>query len=197
MSKLYKNLYFFKKFSFLLSIANVVLAFFIGATFYGSPLVIMEGDGKVLSFEGMRKDLPITQSELKKIAQDFIKLRYEWEQFNLDGMLNGLDSITTEGLQDKILSDLKKDAQSFQSISQYVGKLDLVVGPSGEVTGKFDKILRLTSKPNGDENSTEGIPVKIPLLSESQIVLKIVKGDQTTANPLGLYINSVAEYEAR
>ncbi len=175
----------------------MVLAFFIGATFYGSPLVIMEGDGKVLSFEGMRKDIPITQSELKKVAQDFIKRRYEWEQFNLDGMLNGLDSITTEGLQDKILSDLKKDAQSFQSISQYVGKLDLVVGPSGEVTGKFDKILRITSQPKGEENSTEGIPVKIPLLSESQIVLKIVKGNQTPANPLGLYINSVAEYEAR
>ncbi len=197
VSKIYQELNFFKKFSFLLSMSNLVLAAYIALSFFGGNLVIMKEGEKLLSFEAKREQPVITQNELKKVAESFIKRRFEWEQFNLNTQLKSLSLVTTEGLQEKILAEFRKDSQSFKSISQYVGKIELEVLPSGEIRAKFDKVLRLTSRPKEGDQFTEEMTLKIPVLSETQLSLKVVSGDKTLVNPLGLYVNSVAEYEVR
>jgi hypothetical protein len=196
VSKLYSKSRFFKKLAFMIGISNVMLVMLLGANYWGGSLVIMQSEGNLLSYRAVRDSVPITEVELKKVAENFIKRRYEWVQFDLGRILDGLNSITTSGLKEKIESDLRKDAESYKTISQYVGKIEFTVTPTGEVVGKFDKILRLTARPKDGGEQVSSLPEKIPLLSEAQIALKIVKGARTDDNPLGLYVNSVAEYGA-
>jgi len=177
--------------------SNLVLAIINGLFYYGGTTVIMEKDGTLLSFQGERKNAPITKEEIKKIAERFIKKRFEWEKFNLDEKMDNISTLVTSSLKSKIRNDLIKESSSYSSISQYVGKMSFILGESGEVVVSFDKILRLTTKPSGDGEALASIPEKIPLLSETQVQLIIVKGTSTDENPLGLYVNSVSEYAGR
>jgi hypothetical protein len=176
--------------------SNLVLGVVTGLFYLGSTTVIMEKDGDLLSFKGEKKNAPITKNEIKKVAEKFIKKRFEWEKFNLDEKLDTLSSIVTSGLKARIREDLIKESSSYSSISQYVGKVNFTVGENGDVVVSFDKILRLTAKPANANEAVASIPEKIPLLSETQVQLIIVKGTSTDENPLGLYVNSVTEYAA-
>ncbi|MDH4468012.1 MAG: hypothetical protein QE271_08140 [Bacteriovoracaceae bacterium] len=194
VSSIYGNVKFLTKILSILVISNMILIFMIASSYLGNTTVIMEKNGELLSFKGEKRKVETTTSEIKQVAENFIKRRYEWEKFDLEIKLSSLSSIVTSGLKSKIDEDLRKEMESFKAISQYVGKIDLTIGANGEVLGKFDKILRLTTRPKDNADQISSMPEKIPLLSETQIELKIVRGAATEDNPLGLYINSVTEY---
>jgi hypothetical protein len=197
LSSLYRSKESTKKVLIFTTISNLILVILLVSNYFSTNTVIRESDGVVQSYQGKKAEVSITQKEIKKLAENYIKRRYEWEKFDLNVMLLNLNSIVTENLKEKIRDDLKKDQESFKSISQYVGKLDLSVNQSGEVVGKFDKVLRLTARPKDMSDQVASLPEKIPLLSETQIQFTIVRGPRTDDNPLGLYINSVVEYGAR
>lgn len=188
------QLRWFKQLIIILISVNVLLAMGLMYSFLREVTVIMEGKGKVLSFQGQRKEVSITNEEIKKVAENFIKERYEWDTFSIDQKMDQLSIFITSGLKAKLEEDLRKQMDSFKAISQYVGKLELKVNANGEVVASFDKILRITAKGKEGMDSLASLPEKIPLLSETQVQLKIVRGSSTDANPLGLYINSVTEY---
>jgi len=186
---------FLKNILLILAFANGILCASVLTFILLPQIVILEKDGLAISYQGERKEIVITQDEIKKMAQDFIKARYEWDQFDLDQKLDELTSFTTPGLKEKLELDFKKNLESFKVISQYVGKLELNTHPNGVIDVKFDKILRLTAKPQGDDASAlSSMPEKIPLLSQTQVQLQIARGKKLPSNPLGIYVNALTEY---
>jgi hypothetical protein len=186
---------------------RTVLYMCVGAIFSGAvifnmilndPIVIMEKDGKKLSFSSKREEIVITEDEIKNLVENFIRRKYEWDKFSVETVMGNLSPLISSGLRGKIYEDLTKEEKNmrYEDFSQYVGRVEVTIDADNNVIGSFDKILRIHNRiKNGDGG--EYLPGKIPLLSEAQIMVKVVKGFATQENPLGLYINSVVNYEPR
>lgn len=194
VSEIYKSLDFFKKLAMGSIASNAILGFVVGYMVLAPTIVIFESEKQVLSFSGERKEIVVTEKEIKKVAEDFIKRRFEWDEYSQGEIMANLDPLLTSGLKEKMAEELKKQHDSFKSVSQYVGKVQITVDAEGNVVGVFDKILRITGNLKNDSTNLEALQ-KIPLLSESQILIKVVQGSVTLENPLGIYINSVVNYE--
>jgi hypothetical protein len=177
-----------------LTIANILFGVMVVGTIFSNPLVILESDGEKLSFKSSHKEVTITENEIKKLVEKFIRRRYEWDKFSIDAMIANLSPIMSGGLKSKIADDLAKEekASKYSAFSQYVGKINITIDEQKNIVGTFDKILRIHNKLSGDL----GIE-KIPLLSEAQVMVKVITGMVTDENPLGLYINAVVNYESR
>lgn len=191
ITEIHQRLQLFQNLAFLAVLTSLLLAGCLGVSLLADPIVILEGREEKLSFIGKKREVVITDKEIKSIAERFIKRRYEWDQFSVEEMSDNLNPFLTSGLKEKIFSEINKNADSYRAISQYVGKISIEVDEKGNVIGVFDKILRITGKLKNDPSIIE----KIPLLSEAQVMIKIVKGSVTHENPLGIYINSVLNYE--
>ncbi len=189
------KLKFYEKLIAYLCIANVIFGALVFNAIMSNPLVIMERDGEKLSFVTKSKEVVITESEIKKVVENFIKRRFEWDKFSIDTIIGNLSPILSSGFREKLSEDLAKEEKGnrTQDFSQYVGKINITIDSDYNIIGVFDKILRINSK--GAAGAY--IPEKIPLLSEAQVMVKVVKGSVTKENPLGLYINSVINYEPR
>jgi hypothetical protein len=194
VTEIYRDLDLFKKISLTAIFSIIVLGFSIVYLIMAPTVVIMDSDRKMHSFIGERREVVVTENEIKKMAEDFIRRRFEWDLYTPSEIIANLSPIVTAGLKDKLNEDVKKQSESFKSVSQYVGKIQVTVDPEGNVIGVFDKILRITGNLKNDSSGPEAIQ-KIPLLSEAQVLLRIVRGSVTPENPLGIYINSVVSYE--
>lgn len=184
----------YQKIIFSLAVANILFGVMLVGTIFSNPLVILERDGEKLSFKSYRKEIAITEKEIKKLVENFIRRRFEWEKFSIESMMANLTPIISGGLKSKIADELAREekASKYSAFSQYVGKINISIDEQNNIVGTFDKILRIHSKLSGDL----GIE-KIPLLSEAQVMIKVISGMVTEENPLGLYINAVINYEPR
>jgi hypothetical protein len=189
------KLKFYEKVIFFTCFANIIFGAIVFDSIYQEPLVIMEKDGEKLSYRSSAKEIVITEEEIKKLVENFIKRRFEWEKFSIDIVMENLSPILSSGLKIKLEEELVKEEKNNknQSFSQYVGKVNIAIDADNNIIGKFDKILRIHTNAAGDSD----LPDKIPLLAEAQVMVKVVKGLVTYENPLGLYINSVINYEPR
>lgn len=194
VTEVYRDLDLFKKISLTALFSVIILGFTIVYLIMAPTIVIMDTDRKIQSFVGERREVVVTENEIKKMAEDFIRRRFEWEQYTPSEIIATLSPIVTSGLKDKLSEEIKKQSESFKAVSQYVGKIQVSVDHEGNVIGAFDKILRITGSLKNESSNLEAIQ-KIPLLSEAQVLLRIVRGSVTPENPLGIYINSVVSYE--
>ena len=184
IDEIYKKINFYKK-SLVSAVAcGVFQAITILCLIFSSPIVIVEKDGERIGHIGEMKELTITEGEIKELARKFIKNRYEWQEFNPDYIVSNLSPLVKNGLRDKIYKKLQNQKEQFkgQKVSQYVGKIKIHIDEHKRIIGVFDKVLRV-------EN--------IPLISEAQVLIGIVKGFSSRANKIGLYINSVVNYESK
>ena len=196
VSEIYQRLELFKRIAIGSVVSNVILGFCLSLTLFSDPIVIMETGAEKLSFNGEKREVEVTETEIKKLVENFIKRRFQWEKFSTFEVMDRLGPIVTNGLREKISNEIEKQSESYKSISQYVGKIQVEIDADGNVVGTFDKVLRITGKSQGGSDIPK-LPEKIPLLSESQIMVKVVLGTRTDENPLGLYVNSVVSYEAQ
>lgn len=190
INEIYQRLNLFQRLVVGLVLSNVILLAMLGFLIQLDPIVILEKDEEKLSYQGARREVIITDKEIKKAVEKFIRLRYEWEAFNMEEMVDKLSPIITPGLKEKIVAEVSSQKESYKIMSQYVGKAKVTVDENGNVIGIFDRILRITGKLKEGMNPPP-ISEKIPLLSEAQIMVKVVKGTVTDENPLGIYINSL------
>ena len=184
IDEIYQKINFYKK-SLISGLVCVVFqTITILCLIFSSPIVIVEKDGERLGYVGEKKELVVTEGDIKELARKFIKNRYEWQEFDPDYILSDLSPIVQSGLKDKIRKKLikRQDDLKGQKVSQYVGKIKIHIDEKKRIIGVFDKILRV-------EN--------IPLISEAQVLIGIVKGFSNKANKIGLYINSVVNYESK
>ena len=100
------KLKFYEKIILLLVVANILFAFSVMFSVFSDPLVIMEKDAEKLSFQGIRKEVAITEKEIKKLVESFIRRRYEWDKFSIESTMANLSPILSSGLKAKIADDL-------------------------------------------------------------------------------------------
>ena len=184
IDEIYNKINFYKK-SLVSAVAcGVLQAITILCLTFSSPIVIIEKDGERIGHIGEKKELTITEGEIKELARKFIKDRYEWQEFNPEYIVSNLSPIVKSGLKAKIRKKLENRWEQLkgQQVSQYVGKIKVHIDEHKRIIGVFDKVLRI-------EN--------IPLFSETHVLIGIVKGFSNKANKIGLYINSVVNYESK
>lgn len=184
ISEIYQKINFYKKGFIAAVTCGVFQSITILCLIFSNPIVIHEKDGERLGYVGERKEIIITQREIKELVKKFIKRRYEWQVFKPELITRELSPFIKNGLSKKIKVNLLKEQKQLkgQNIKQYVGKIIVKIDKNNRIIGLFDKVMRI-----------EGIP----LLSEAQVLIGIVKGLVTKSNKLGLYINSVVNYEAK
>lgn len=184
IDEIYKKINFYKKSLVSAVVCGALQAITILCLTFSSPIVIVEKDGERIGHVGEKKELTITEGEIKELARKFIKDRYEWQEFNPEYIVSNLSPIVKSGLKAKIRKKLENrlDQLKGQQVSQYVGKIKIHIDEHKRIIGVFDKVLRI-------EN--------IPLISEAQVLIGIVKGFSNKANKIGLYINSVVNYESK
>lgn len=193
-----KRLKFYEKIILYTNIAMIALTAINIQMTIRDPIVILEKDGQKLSYQSERKEVEVTEKEIIKLVENFIHRRYEWDSFSMEGVLAELSPIISVGLKEKLASDLEKEAKTSKNelFSQYVGKVKVTIDKENNIVGTFDKILRVQKKITGSDGDL--LPLeKIPLISEAQVMIKVIRGMTTSSNPLGLYINGIINYEPR
>jgi hypothetical protein len=180
ISEIYQQINFYKKGFILATTCMLIEAITVLFLIFSNPIVIQEKDGERIGYIGERKELVITEKEIK----EFVKRRYEWIEFSPELIASNLSNFTNSNLTKKLLKNLKKEEEQLkgQKVQQYIGKISVSIDSKNQIVGTFDKILRIGN---------------IPLLSEAQVLIGIVKGLVTKTNKLGLYINSVVNYEVK
>ena len=184
ISEIYKKIDFYKKGAVILAMCSLFQTATIFSLIFANPIVIQEKSGERIGYVGVKKELTITQKEIKELVRRFIRSRYEWQEFNPELISKNLEPFVKSGLSNKMLKklNLEKEELKGQKLKQYVGKIKVEIDKDNRIVGTFDKIIRIGN---------------IPLLSEAQVLIGIVKGLVTKSNKLGLYINSVVNYESK
>ena len=107
IDEIYKKINFYKK-SLVSAVAcGVLQAITILCLTFSSPIVIIEKDGERIGHIGEKKELTITEGEIKELARKFIKDRYEWQEFNPEYIVSNLSPIVKSGLKAKIRKKLE------------------------------------------------------------------------------------------
>lgn len=182
ISEIYKKIDFYRKGLITATICAVIQSVIILCLIFSNPIVIYEKEGERIGYIGKNEAVTISEGEIKELVKRFIRNRYEWGEFNPRVIAENLRPYTKKNLVTKVLTKLSSEMKQFEGkpIQQYVGKIHVSIDQENKIVGTFDKILRVQG---------------IPLLSESQVLIGIVKGMTTKTNKLGLYINSVVDYE--
>ncbi|MBF0362736.1 MAG: hypothetical protein HQK49_17085 [Oligoflexia bacterium] len=194
----YKFMAIFSMLIALLLIGNLIF------TSLKPPLVIenlSSGSGHKI-WNAKYESLAITKDDINDLIRNFILARYEWSEFNIDKIADGIRPFVSEGLFKQIKKDLQN--QQFKEINapnEYGGNNE---ASGNEKNRKLPKSINervLISKIDiGDKSiiadfdrviGIEGVKI----VSSTQIALEIIEGEVTYKNPLGIYINGVTEHE--
>ena len=162
----------------------ILQVFVIGLMYFSSPIVVLQ-DGKEQSyFIGHRTNVSISEDDVKRFVENFLKIRYEWKNLDPKSMQKSLAPIVTDGLSEKllqILTHLKNEEFQGKETSQSIVNIDVNVTEE-KITSKFDKLLKI-----------EGIPIPVP----TTVSLNIIRGTPNTWNPIGLLVNGIIEHQSK
>ncbi|MDH5582147.1 MAG: hypothetical protein OEY33_09610, partial [Bdellovibrionales bacterium] len=105
--------------------------------------------------------------------------RYSWENINPSILVRNLSPISTNGFLKKLRAELKKEKEG--SFKQTITNLEIVLTEK-ESFAKFDKIFKINN---------------IPLIVPTEISLKVIQGERSKWNPMGLYVDGIVEHNGR
>lgn len=147
-----------------------------------TPLVVERDNSVYRSLLVEKSDVKPTKESVAYLVEEFVKARYEWENFEPQVIVKKLEPYTTEALRTKLFEEFGK--KGFQnkpgdSVEQSVARIRPDVSDKA-VLATFDRVLRIN-----------GIPVVVP----TEISLLLSEGPKTFSNPMGLYINGVIEHD--
>lgn len=147
-----------------------------------TPLVVERDNSIYRALNVERSDVKPTKESVAELVTEFVKARYEWENFEPQVIVKKLEPYTTEALRTKLFEEFGK--KGFQnkpgdSVEQSVARIRPDISDKA-VLATFDRVLRIN-----------GVPVVVP----TEISLLLSEGPKTYFNPMGLYINGVIEHE--
>jgi len=168
----------------ILSLLGLVGIFGLIVLFAGNntPLVVERENSLYRALPVERSDIKPTKESVAELVIEFIKARYEWENFEPQVIVKKLEPFTTEALRTKLFDEFgKKGFQNKpgESIEQSVSRVRPDISDKA-VLATFDRILRIN-----------GVPVVVP----TEVSLLLSEGPKTYFNPMGLYINGLIEHE--
>ncbi|MFP5519908.1 MAG: hypothetical protein ACLGGX_08390, partial [Bdellovibrionia bacterium] len=85
-----------------------ILALIIIFAGQNDPIVVQKEDNAFTTLSVVKEDLKPTKESVEKLVAEFVKLKYEWSEFNPEKIIKGLEPLATEGLQQKLLQEFGK-----------------------------------------------------------------------------------------
>lgn len=147
---------------------------------FQNPIVAVINEDQRVLLKAARKALPVGEKEIKRVVEEFVKNRYQWDKLDPQIISKSVEPLVTGGLKKKLhslLIDLKENGLQGKKASQKITEVEVTITEKS-VLAHFDKVLRV-----------EGIPLIVP----TGLSLMVVKGARTLWNPEGVYINGVLE----
>ena len=159
---------------------NLISWIFVISMTSNTPIIISKENSRVITYKGDKTYPDITDSEVKIFVKEFVSNRYNWEKFNPKHILGNISPLITKGLEAKLRKNLPRQFKELKgkSLQQAIVNLKITIDKNN-VTASFDRVLKIDG---------------IALISTSEIAFNIIKGENTWANPLGLYVNGVIEH---
>ena len=155
----------------------------IAAMYFQDPIVVLANGENHEYLSGQRKHLPLSEKQVKRFTQKFLKLRYEWEVLRPESIQKNLSPFVTKGLGKKLFKltkHLKEKELQNKATSQVIVHVMVEVNRK-EVIATFDKLLRV------DE-------VLIPI--PTKVSLNLIRSHPNAWNPFGLLINGLVEHQS-
>ena len=164
----------------LICILQVLVIF---VMYFNDPIVVIQNGENQRYLSGQRVNIPISEETVKIFVKDFLKIRYEWKEFDPKSMSKSLSPIATKSLNNKLFDLLTMEEKEFRGkkTSQAITNISVSVSQD-EVVASFDKLLKI-----------EGIPIPIP----TTVSLNIVRGSSNAWNPVGLFVNGIIESKSK
>lgn len=182
---------------------TVVAAIMSIMAFYHStanPVVVaLDCNGGKSFLAGRREKVNLTDDDVKRFIEEWVRLRYTWNAFDPDKIVKAVAPLSTDGLQEKLKELLGKKtsapsaaqaqttsgtAQSTagnQSLEEDISHVRVLLTDKDAIAS-FDRILRIN-----------GIPLIIP----SEVSLQIIQSTPTHWNLAGLFVNGVIEHDEK
>lgn len=148
-----------------------------------TPIVVEKSRQDQKFYVGKKQNVEVQRSNIKRLISEYISLRYKWkDELNVNQIAKNITPFVTEGFKRKVTSKLvtlrDKELRG-KKVTQRHTKANIVI-TKDKTIASFDRVLRV----NG-----------IPLLVPTQITFRLVRGDVTVWNKLGLYINGIVIHE--
>ena len=164
-------------------VLSLLLSLSVTVQTYRPPIVVVKEKGKKYHM-GKREEIDITEEDVRGFASEFIGRLHTWENFHPDKILEGISCIVTPGFRGRLkktLGDKEYEGKDGQSLEQYAAFIKPRLA-EGRTFVSFDRIVRVGG---------------IPLATSMEAALGVVQDGRTPCNPIGLYVDSLSEYERR
>ena len=166
------------------SLAMILLASLCLGMYFSDPVVVaINGENKSF-LSGKREAVPIGKIDIENFIKEYIRVRYDWKDFNEKAILQNISPFVTEGFYKKLIKQLKKeDNRSIKGkkVKQVVADTKVEVGKKS-IIASFYKLL---------------IIEKIPLPIFAQISFQLKQGARTRTNRLGMYVDGIIKHESK
>ena len=149
-----------------------------------SPIVILASDNDYFYFQGRHAKVTLTELDIKRFVENFVSRFYNWQALEPDTILKSVGPLVTDGFKENTLLNMRaRKEKDFvgKKIQQAATTASVQVNKDSTLA-VFDVILRV-----------DGIPLVVP----TQIALSLVRGPQTDWNPMGLYVNSLTQFDRK
>jgi len=143
------------------------------------PTVVLINKEDKNFYGGRKRKIKLEEKDLKTFIEDYVHARYSWENINPSILVRNLSPISTNGFLKKLRAELKKEKEG--SFKQTITNLEIVLTEK-ESFAKFDKIFKINN---------------IPLIVPTEISLKVIQGERSKWNPMGLYVDGIVEHNGR
>lgn len=169
-----------------------ILSFYLAT--YPPVVVIQDGDQRRFYYPE-KKRVHLSEDNVADFIVKYVNLRYTWENFDSEVILQNISPLTTKGLLRKIEKEIRKESRSkkygkygkkstgktHKIIKQTVANINPMV-TQDQSSVSFDRIIRVDG---------------IPLIAPTYMSFRIVKGRSTVWNPMGLYVDGITIHESR
>lgn len=149
---------------------------------YSDSIVVISNGKEKIFATGLKERSKIEKPDVEKFVSDFIRSRYEWDEFNSSAILTRVGPYVSDGFYQKMVAELKKESERTikgKRVKQVSADIQVNVTEK-DVTASFFKLLIV-----------EGIPLPIT----TEIAFDLTQGTVTRANPIGIYVNGIVERE--
>lgn len=148
------------------------------------PIVILSSDNDFFYFQGQHTNVNLTETDIKRFTESFVKRFYNWQELEPETILKNVGPLVTDGFKENTLLNMKnRKEKEFSGKKIQQSATGVIVQVNKDSTlATFDVILRV-----------DGIPLIVP----TQIALSLVRGAKTEWNPMGLYVNSLTQFDRK
>lgn len=149
---------------------------------FRDPIVVVKSTADQEFYSSSRSPISIEKKDVENITRRFLNALYVWPEFNGPSLAKEIVPYMEDALVGKIIeTQVQKYGKDFKGkkLAQEIAFVTVEV-LEDRVVCIFDRILKI-----------EGVPLVIP----TEVTLSMLRGGNTRANPMGVFVSGILEHE--